>query len=440
MGDNPELAGLRERLERAEAAYAELLARLDRLAALPLPAERLPEQPAQMARLNELWPAPPPPAGAGFGAAFRRRVWAALAPALERQTEFNAQLVRVLNGQLDERRQLDAQLRDLASVLVQLLQTLLPLVDARDRMASALSTTRSELVIETLDRRLESLGRRVSGLLALGDRLEVVSERLRALESALASEAAPEAAGDGSAPAAMATRAEAATRAASDAVYTAFENRFRGGREDVGERLAGYVELFADAGPVLELGCGRGEFLELLRAAGVAARGVDSNAAAVAACRERGLAAQQAELVEFLAAQPQASLGGVFAAQVAEHLPPAALQRTLAECHRVLRRGGLLVLETVNVTSLLGLLEGFQRDLTHEKPLHPETLRFLAAAAGFSEARIEYRSPVEPSSRLQPIPPEGLPEAAAGMLNENVRRLNDLLYGPLDYALIARRH
>jgi SAM-dependent methyltransferase len=359
---------------------------------------------------------------------------------LERQTEFNAQLVRVLNGQLDARGRLDAQLRDLASVLVQFLQTLLPLIDARDRMTSALATTRAELVIESLDRRLESLGRRLEGLAALRDRLEVVSERLRALEAGLAGAEPAPAAGDGVAGLAASRRARGALRAAEDAIYTAFENRFRGDREDVRERLASYVELFTGAAPVIELGCGRGEFLELLRAAGLEARGVDANAAAVAACRERGLAVEPGDLVGFLAAQPDASVGGVFAAQVAEHLPPAVLQRMLAECHRVLRPGGRLVLETVNVTSLLGLLEGFQRDLTHEKPLHPETLRFLVAAAGFAEARVEYRSPVEPSSRLQPIPPEGLPEAAAGMINENVRRLNDLLYGPLDYALIARRH
>jgi len=99
--DNPELGGLRERLERAEAAYAELLARLDALAELPVPALQLPKQGAQMARLNEVWSAPAPPEGKGFGAAFRRRAWSAFAPALERQTEFNAQLVRVLNGQLD---------------------------------------------------------------------------------------------------------------------------------------------------------------------------------------------------------------------------------------------------------------------------------------------------------------------------------------------------
>jgi O-antigen chain-terminating methyltransferase len=86
-----------------------------------------------------------------------------------------------------------------------------------------------------------------------------------------------------------------------------------------------------------------------------------------------------------------------------------------------------------------GLLEVFNRDLTHERPLHPDTLRFLAAAAGFTEVRVEMKSEVEPASRLQPVPADGLPLAVAEALNENVARLNALLYGPLEYALLARR-
>jgi O-antigen chain-terminating methyltransferase len=77
--------------------------------------------------------------------------------------------------------------------------------------------------------------------------------------------------------------------------------------------------------------------------------------------------------------------------------------------------------------------------LTHERPLHPETLRFVAAAAGFSDVRIEMRSPVDAAARLQPVPGEGLPERAATALNENLERLNSLLYGPQEYALLARR-
>ena len=98
-----------------------------------------------------------------------------------------------------------------------------------------------------------------------------------------------------------------------------------------------------------------------------------------------------------------------------------------------------MVLETVNTRSVLAFLEVYNRDLTHEKPLHPETLSFLVAAAGFTDVRVEMRSPVDAATRLQPVPAEGLPAAAAAALNENVSRLNALLYGPQEYALFARR-
>jgi O-antigen chain-terminating methyltransferase len=111
----------------------------------------------------------------------------------------------------------------------------------------------------------------------------------------------------------------------------------------------------------------------------------------------------------------------------------------LIEAHRALRRGGVLLVETVNPRSVVGFLEVFNRDLTHERPLHPDTLRFLAAAAGFGDARVELRSPVEPQDLLQAIPTSGLPAPAAQALNENVERLNALLYGPMEYVLVARR-
>jgi SAM-dependent methyltransferase len=424
--DDPGLEALRRRLEEEEQAYAEVLAAVDRLVAFPLPAEALPERPARLERLNAAWQTPPPPEGGILGA-FRRRCWDALAPALRRQAEFNALVVQVLNESLAEDGRLHARLRGLADALVRYLQRVQPLMDARDRMASALATTRAELILEAFDRRLESLGRRFEGLLALRDRVETISEEVRAVGRTLAAGAPPPAV------------AAAAGRAAEDAAYTAFENRYRGSREEIRERLASYVPLFEGLAPVADLGCGRGEFLALLGEHGIAARGVEGSTSVVQECRAKGLDVVQGDLVDFLRGTAAGSLGGVFAAQVAEHLPPRTLLALLAEAHRVLRPGGLLVLETVNPRSVTGLLEVYNRDLTHERPLHPETLSFLAAAQGFTDVRVELRSPVDPSSQLRPIPTHGLPERAAEALNENVARLNALLYGPLEYALLARR-
>ncbi len=428
MEDNPDLQALRDRAVREEQAYAELLDALDRLAAeLPLPSERLPDQPALLERANALWETAAPPAADGLRGRHQRAVWSAVAPAFARQQEWSSAVVRLLNGQVEEGARAFAAQKQLASALVQFLQRVQPLMDARDRAAAGLAVSRAELVLEAFDRRQESLGRRLEGLLSLRDRVEAVSETVRAVEGTLRS-----------APSAPAVAA-AAARAAGDAVYVAFENRFRGGRDEIRERLSSYVEHFRDASPVADLGCGRGEFLELLREAGIAGVGAETNAQAAAECRRRGLAVEEVSLVDFLRARAAGSLGGVFAAQVVEHLPPGVLQAALAAAQRALRPGGLLVLETVNVRSLLAFLEIYNRDLTHERPLHPDTLAFLAAAAGFSEVRVEMRSPVDAATRLRAVPAEGLPPLAAEALNENVARLNALLYGPQEYALVARR-
>jgi SAM-dependent methyltransferase len=427
MSSREELAALERRLSEEEEAYARLLARLDQLA-VPLPPGPAEGQEADLReKVSTLHGPAPRPAGGGLGGALRTRAFDAVAPALQRQAEWNAAVVQLQTAHLAETAALASRLRELASTLVQHLQKVLPVMDARDRRATALATTRSEVILEAFDRRLESLGRRLEGLLALRDRVDVLSEGLRAVEGSLQSAAPPAAA------------RKRAARALADSAYTAFENRYRGDREEIRERLAAYAELFRDLAPVADLGCGRGEFLEALRERGIEGMGVESNANAVRECRERGLAVQEGDLAAFLRGRTQASLGGVFAAQVAEHLPPPVLQALLTEAHRVLRPGGLLLLETVNPRSVTGLLEVFNRDLTHERPLHPDTLRFLAAAAGFTEVRVEMKSEVEPASRLQPVPADGLPLAVAEALNENVARLNALLYGPLEYALLARR-
>jgi O-antigen chain-terminating methyltransferase len=349
-----------------------------------------------------------------------------MSPVVQRQEAFNSALVQLLNGYLDQTARLHARLGQVVSALVQYLQHVLPVMDARDRVASALATTRAELILEAFDRRQESLGRRLEGLLALRDRLETVSEEVRGLRGALGAPPAPEV-------------ARQAARAADDATYAAFENRFRGSREAIADHLRDYVRHFQGLGRVLELGSGRGEFLELLREAGIPARGVDSNARAVGECRDRGLDVQQGDLLDALKGEPDASLGGLFAAQVAEHLPPLVLQEVLRQAHRVLSPGGLLLMETVNPRSATGYLEVYIRDLTHQSPLHPETFSFLAAAAGFTEVRVELRSPVDTATRLQPVPADGLPPRVAEILNENVSRLNGFLYAPLEYALMARR-
>jgi SAM-dependent methyltransferase len=209
--------------------------------------------------------------------------------------------------------------------------------------------------------------------------------------------------------------------------YFAFESRMRGSVDAIRERQRRYVDDFRGAAPVLDVGCGRGEFLELLRDAGIEARGIDADADMVAYARGEGLDVEQADLVGYLEGLEDGSLGGVFMAQVVEHLPPGVLVRSLELAARKLRGGGLLVAETINPLSPLALRHYFA-DLTHAQPLVPETLELLARQSGFAETELRFLN--EPAERLtEPDDP---------VIAANVRRLNELLFAPLDYALVAR--
>lgn len=165
---HPALEGLRARLAAEESAYAEVLAAIDRLSSFPLPAEAAPEIRERLDRLNGLWEKAPRPDGGGLGGALRQRAFDAVSPALEKQAAFNAALVQLLNAYLARAEGLHAHLRELAGALVRYAQRVEPVVDARDRVATAVATTRSELLLEAFDRRLERLDRRVAGLAAAG--------------------------------------------------------------------------------------------------------------------------------------------------------------------------------------------------------------------------------------------------------------------------------
>jgi SAM-dependent methyltransferase len=209
--------------------------------------------------------------------------------------------------------------------------------------------------------------------------------------------------------------------------YFAFEARMRGSTSAVRERQQAYAADFRDAAPVLDIGCGRGEFLSVLRAAGIESRGIDADADMAAYSRGEGLDVEQADAIVYLESLGDESLGGIFAAQLVEHLPPPTLVRLLELAASKLRPGGLLVAETINPLSPLALRNYFA-DLTHAQPLVPETLALLAEQAGFRE--VETRFLNEPDEKLD-VPDDPLIAA-------NVRRLNELLFGPLDYAIVAR--
>jgi SAM-dependent methyltransferase len=209
------------------------------------------------------------------------------------------------------------------------------------------------------------------------------------------------------------------------AVYGLFEERFRGDPSVISQNQHFYLSFLRGCpGPVLDVGCGRGEFLRLLRQESISAAGVESNPISARLCREAGLEVESGDALAILAGRPKQSLGAIVALQVVEHWPAAVIFCFLVEARRVLRPDGVLIAETINTDSLASL-RAFFLDPTHVRPVPPAALGFLAEAAGFTEARVEYRAPLPPGERLAEETP-------------NDAKLNRLLYGPQDYALIAR--
>jgi O-antigen chain-terminating methyltransferase len=212
--------------------------------------------------------------------------------------------------------------------------------------------------------------------------------------------------------------------------YENFEQRFRGSREQVREQLRDYLPVFASSDDILDLGCGRGEFLELLKEAGKRAEGVDASPSMLRQAEERDVVCSEGDILAFLKAREDHSAGGVFSSQVIEHFTPDYLQAVVLECHRVLRPGSPVLLETINPQSLLALSRIFFLDATHQNPLHPEFMRFLLERYGFTGVEIVYRGYPD-SEKLDEIGPE---HPVATTFNTNVDKLNDLLYAPTVYA------
>jgi len=228
-------------------------------------------------------------------------------------------------------------------------------------------------------------------------------------------------------------RAEARHRFCPPYSADAFETAFRGSSDDLRVRYRDLALRFAGHSPVLDIGCGRGEFLELLQGLGVTARGIELDPDLVASARQAGLDVEEGDAVPYLATLPDRSLGGIALIQVIEHLTIQGVVDLVEVARHKLVEGGLIVIETVNPQSIYTFAHSFYLDPTHHNPVHPAYLKFLFDQAGWSRVEIDWRTP----------PPVGdvLDEDAATTeaQAQNIRRLNELLFAPQDYALIAVR-
>ena len=227
-----------------------------------------------------------------------------------------------------------------------------------------------------------------------------------------------------------------APAAAASIDYLTFEARFRPEAE-VREQQRAYLEVLKDRKRVVDLGCGRGELIELLKDEGISAYGVDVEPDVVALAQERGLEVVEEDAIAHLESIEPRAVDGVVALHVVEHLDAANLGRLVELAADRLADGGILVLETPNPESLTAGSVNFHRDPTHVRPIHPDTLSFLCETAGFSEVEVRRFSPVPVENTLPrpPKPGEPLEQHIDGL----VERLNALLYGYQDYAVVAKK-
>lgn len=318
------------------------------------------------------------------------------------------------------------QMKQLLLSSLDLIELNTKLTDTKDKEWDALSSNHVGMIFKSMEWRIDKLAAEYEDVKILMRTFILLKEKLNALLSTLEKKKMPTPA-----------QVKELLQPLEDWRYAGFENRFRGREQDVKTHQAEYLKHFeqAQGRRIIDLGCGRGEFLELLAEKGLAAEGIDLNSEMVEICRDKGLRCHKGDLLEKLAEYEDSSLGGIFCSQVAEHLSPPYLKRLVELSFFKLGPSSRLVLETVNPTSVFSLVQIYFLDISHQTPVHPQALKFLLESSGFEHVEIQYSAPLE-NERLQELP--GADETAT-ILNQNIDKLNKLLYAPANFAVIGQK-
>ncbi len=459
-----DLSRLTRERDAADRQYNEALTALDRaIQALP----EVPHSPGSLdttqldaARRVLAEPTRPPVAGGGIRGWIRRISWSAVAPSLTRHddilrifadhvagaAEAHHQVAQSLDTTLTLLRDELEALRTFQSALVVWAQQVTPYVDTKDRETTGLIRRVNENPVRVLERTIGLIQQRQVAMKRELERLGGGTSADSASPSPAAAATSPNGTPTGlTADTPRGLQPQPASGAGSlDAYkYVGFEQAFRGSEADIATRLEGYCSRFVGATDVLDIGCGRGEFLRMLRDRGVTGRGLDANREMVAVCRDRGLDVAEGDAVGYLHSLPDASLGGIIATQVVEHFTSDYLLRFLEAAYHTLRPGSTIILETLNVDSWSAFFGPYLRDITHERPIPPDTLRFLLEASGFQRLELQFSSPADEDAKLEPVELPAVSSDDLGTLvhafNQNVDKINTLLFTFLDYAVIGQK-
>lgn len=222
--------------------------------------------------------------------------------------------------------------------------------------------------------------------------------------------------------------------------YKKFQDRFRGSQQAILQNQKQYLRFFHECKNVMDIGCGRGEFIEMLHQNGIGAFGVEIDPDMVRECRAKSLNVADIDVVSYLKIQLERetpdSIDGIFSAQVIEHLYMDYLIEMLRLCYRILQPDRFIVLETINVKCLTAFTTSIYLDPTHVKPIHPETLQFILESLGFREIAFLFSSEFSDEIKLHKVEPHCEQDT---IYNQNVKKLNELLFAPQDYAIIAKK-
>ena len=217
--------------------------------------------------------------------------------------------------------------------------------------------------------------------------------------------------------------------------YFDFENHFRGSREQIKEVQRQYIPYFDGKDNVLDLGCGRGEFLELLKECHINAIGVECYTEFAEYCKMKSLNVVEEDALSYL--EKQEKVGGIFAGQLIEHLKTNQVMRLCELAYEKLEKGAYVILETPNPMSLAIYTHAFYMDPSHNKPVHPLLMEYFMKKAGFTDVQIVFTESSKYPVDIPTLKGENIENIEA--FNESMKIVSNTLFGSQDYAIVARK-
>ena len=358
-----------------------------------------------------------------------------LGPYFERQNEFNSQIVHLINESIAQLETYRKREQLAFGAIIQFDQRIIALMDVKELNAGhrnfKMLLEMQNQIMNDIDRLKETLMIAYEGI----DRrlLSFMAQQLETkqrLDTLKAEETEK-----------IITPEKAAidfniNRKETDefyALYVAFENRYRGPEELIKKRLAKYADMVGTEGKILDIGCGRGEFLELVKERGLEGYGIDINVEMVKRCEEKKLEVLQEDALEHLIKLKEESIGTILCTHVIEHILHYKWYEMLILCRRALMPNGKLIIETLNPRSFYGVIEYYFKDPTHRNLMYPEYLHYLLEILGFKNVWLGYSSPVESSIALIDVMKHE-PE-----INENFSRLNKFLFDSIEYHMVSHK-